>query len=237
MRTSDVVADLWVRAHAPNPRLQFLSDRWPQPAMVTTDSSIRVVRSELELEDVGRLRNDVRAARAGQPHAGGEVGDRTVVDEIDRCSLVFVAEHQGRELATVRLSRAIDALGDSHLAPLIEAVQPADLAVTVVVSRFAVIPERQARALALPMFFQAYRSMHLVGARCALMTIHATMVQVFAQFGWKPTGEVVHDPFAGEMQILRHDLLDMTLLRAADSPLASIASDFFRHEGRAATPR
>lgn len=189
------------------------------------------------MQDVGRLRDQVRAARAGQPHAGGEVGDRLAVEEIDHCSLVFVAEHQGRELATVRLSRAADALGDSHLAPLVEAVEPVDLAVTVVVSRFAVLPERRARAMALPMFFQAYRSMHLAGARCSFMTIHATMVEVFAEFGWKRTGNVVDDPVAGEMQIVRRDLLDMTLLRAVDSPLASIASDFFRHEGHVATPR
>jgi hypothetical protein len=237
MRTSDVVADLWARAHAPNPSLNLVDEGWPLDAIETTDPSVHVVRSELELQDVAGLRDAVRTARIGQPHAGGEVGELLPLDAIDRRSLVFVAEYQGRALATVRLSRAADALGDPRLALLVEAAQPLDLAATIVVSRFAAMPGRQARALVLPLFLQAYRSSHLAGARQSLMTLHASMVDVFAEFGWKRIGRVAHDPIAGDLQLVRHDLLDMTLLRAAGSPLASVASDFLRHGGRVAQYR
>lgn len=226
MQASDFAPRLSSVVHVRWTDVEFALAGWSRTAICSTDPAVRIVRSQASLLEVGRLRYGVSVARGGQRCDDASDDKQVVVEPIDRASLVFAAG-QDRTLATVRLSRAADAMADPHLARLVACADPADVASSVVFSRLAVMPQPSARRLIVPMFLQAYRSAHLCGATQGFTAARNDLISILSRFGWRPTGQSYSDPAEGQLQLLRYDRLDIALLRRANSPLLSVAADLF----------
>lgn len=233
MQASDFVSRSKSVVHARTTDPDLALSGWPDAAIGSTDPAIHVVRSTADLSRVGRLRHALsREGRATSRES--DFGSPALIEPVDRCSLVFVAEYRGEAVGTIRLTRAADAINDPHLGLLLEVAKPEDSGAAIVMSRFAVLPDPQAHALIVPMLLQAYRSACLAGAVQSFMAAPTRMVPTFAARGWQWIGRTFVDLEAGTMHVLRHERLDLDRLRDAGSPLVSVADDFFgrRNGGR-----
>lgn len=232
MRMSDVFEHLRPDSDAPEPGLGGGAPGWPTEALAATELGVDVARTEADLDAVGRLRYELGLVGDDTRRRGADHRRRSLVEPIDRRSLVFFARRKNRALASVRLVRAADAVKDPHLGWLLEAAQPTDLATTVVNSRFAALPERRARAMIVPMFRQMYRSGLIAGARECFIATRSDLVPVFGRFGFRAIADRSSDP--GRRQILKLALHDLDHLERINSPLRDIAAEFAGRSGSAA---
>ncbi|RJF70952.1 hypothetical protein D4Q52_15095 [Rhodopseudomonas palustris] len=218
MRASELLINVASGDHHQTPDADLVFAGWPAAATIPTEAAIHIVRSRADLARAAQLRRDLTDIN-GFCRA-------EAIEPIDLCSLVFVAEDRAEAVATVRLTRASDAINDRRLGLLIEAAQPEDLESAMVVSAVAVRPAPRGPALMVPLLLQVYRSAHLAGAKQSLLAAEEPMVPMFSSRGWTRTGRSFVDPEGGTVQVLKYAQIDLNALRRSDSPLLSVADDF-----------
>lgn len=187
------------------------NEAWPAAALQDL-SSITVATTATELENIGRLRHALYVKRDGKPYGHVDAMRGVFLEPVDRVSLNLQALAGPRLLASVRLTRAADALSDPHLRLVIDAIDPPDLARSVIASRLAVRPEKEARALIETVFRDAYRRCFASGARSCFLATRESLIGLFLKAGFRPFGRSYLDPVAGRLQPMVFDAGDRTVL-------------------------
>ncbi|PZA12392.1 hypothetical protein DNX69_10435 [Rhodopseudomonas palustris] len=231
MQTLDLLDYFRVDFDAPEPPLLAAPAPWPPAAALATEPGIVIMLTDEDRQAAWRL-NRRSIGAIGDLTPATERADRTAAAACARRSLVLIAARQQRMLATVRLVRAADADHEAGVARLLEAAAPDELSTLVLHVQFAMLAERPARAMIVPLFRQAYRSAMLAGARSGLIAAAPSLRDLLLPFGWRRTGACYRDPIAGEVEILRLDLFEFDRLRAVDSPLSSVARDLLNSAER-----
>jgi predicted GNAT family N-acyltransferase len=197
--------------------------RWPHDILADPDGCISIARTEQELREIGALRYELFIERDGKRYSNADHVSRTFLEPIDSVSLNFQARVDGRLLASVRGVRAADAVNDTHLRLLLDAVELEQIETSVICSRLVVRSEHRARSLIGPMFSHVYRTGMRAGARHCILGTRIDLVGVFERFGFRRVGAQIVDPVASDIHLLSIDMHDLAHLHRINSPLFQLA--------------
>lgn len=210
---------------------------WPGDLVDTARyPRIGVARSNRDLFRIGRLRYELFATRDGRPCRHADHAARILLEPIDRLSLNFSARAKGRCVATVRATRANDAMLDPCLEQVVAHADLGtdDLDLSVVLSRLAV-PRSMAASVLIPTLFRSMlRGAHLADVRFCLAAAPPTVIPLLALFGFRSLHRrrPYFDEAAGWISVLILDLHDRKRLAETRSPLLG-AYDTFAPPGQA----
>lgn len=196
--------------------------RWPHEELgYSKYPAIGVARTRNQMLNVGKLRYELFIERDGKGYGHADRERRVFLEPIDELSLNFHASYHQRCLAAVRLTWAIDAGIDQHLARIVDSsgLSDEDLPKTVLNSRLAIREEMRARLHLPELFRTVYRAGFLNGAKYCLLAARPSLSGLFHRFGFREQHQQIQDPTAGDLVILRLELGDRENLRSTASPL------------------
>lgn len=199
--------------------------RWPDEKLgYSKYPAIGVARTRDQMLNVGKLRYELFVERDGKDYGHADRERHVFLEPIDDLSLNFHASYHQRCLAAVRLTWAIDADIDQHLARIVDSsgLSDEDLPRTVLNSRLAIREEMRARLHLPELFRTVYRAGFLNGAKYCLLAARPSLSGLFHRFGFREQHKQIQDPTAGELVILRFELDDREHLRSTASPLLQV---------------
>jgi len=213
----------------PNRQSAFHSAGWASSLANTWGANLQerplqpeigIAKTARDLEKVARLRYELYVERDHKRY-DAQHDLRLFFDDVDLSSLLFYA-CSGNELgASVRLTRAADALRDPQLKLLVEAanLSASEIDTTVINSRFVMKPTLRIRALVYPLFQEVYVIGLLAGAQRALLTTRHDLIGIFERFGFRTMGIEIDDDIAGPLVPMELRPYDVSHLRAIRSCL------------------
>jgi len=208
--------------------LGTIRQAWTDEVVDDADIAPFLVRDADQLAAVGQLRYRLFIERDGKPYPFADHLSRSFLEPIDEISLNFAVADGGACLAGVRLTRAVDAVGDPQLKAMLDhaGVVPADLPTIAVNSRMVVAETGRARILIPRLFRQIYRAGGIAGMKSCLACSRSSGTALFERFGFVRVG-AFHDAVAGDLVVLRLNATDAQHLQATSSPFLTVYKELF----------